>query len=238
MSAVSIAGSVAAARGSLLGGNTLRALNEYGQGFASNEFGNVNTRRQQDYTNQIARWGLGYNKNTADWQSRLADWETNYKKYMGDYDTKTGAYINKYNMFNQDRDNPYKKFMDLMNIGQAANTNVNAATSHLYDTLSGNATNYAVNMANLNKGLADAYSGNRLGVGQAQSNDAANQGYISSALGSSLGTTGATLVDQIPWDKIFAARAPENNAATPQLNNAVAGTLNKWMPAPKKSIFG
>jgi len=226
----------AAARGSLLGGNTLRALNEYGQGFASNEFGNVNQRRQQDYGNKLGEWGLGYDKNTADWESRLKDWATGYQKYMGDYETGTGAYMNKYNMFNQDRDNPYNKYMQLMNVGQDANRNVNDANTNLANMLSGNVTGYAQSMANLNKGLADAYSGNRQGIGQAQSNDAANQGYINVALNNSLGTTGATLADQIPWDKIFASQAPANNAATPQLTNAVDGNLNKWMP--KKSIFG
>lgn len=213
----------AAAKGSLLGGNTLRALNEYGQGFASNEFGNVNQRRQQDYLNKSGEWDTGYQKNTADWQSRLADWGSNYKKYMGDYDAQTGSYINKYNMFNQDRDNPFNKYLTLMGVGQEANRNVNDATTHLYDSLSGNVSNYARNMAILNQNLADSYSGNRQGVGQAQSNNATNQGNISSWLNSGLADTAGTLINQLPLEEIFArfSQKPQNTGANPQLQNAV-----------------
>lgn len=54
----------AAARGGLLSGNTGRALTDYGQNFASNEYGNIYNRKQGEYQNEINnrmnRINLGY----------------------------------------------------------------------------------------------------------------------------------------------------------------------------------
>jgi hypothetical protein len=223
----------AAARGALLGGNTIKALNEYGQGFASNEFGNVNERRQQDYGNKVSEWGIGYNKNTEDWQNLLADWGANYQKYMGDYNTQTGSYMNKYNMYNMDRDNPFNKYLTLMGFGQEANQNVNAATTNLANMLSGNISAYANNMATLNTNLANSYSQNRQGIGGSESNNAINQGNINSAMIKSIGSDLATLLSSSTGS---GGVNKTNTGADKQLNNAVSGNLSSW--ATRKNIFG
>lgn len=52
----------AAARGGLLSGGALRALERYRQGVASDEYGNALQRFNNDQTQQYARWGDAYNR--------------------------------------------------------------------------------------------------------------------------------------------------------------------------------
>lgn len=59
----------AAARGGLLNGGTLKALTQYGQGFASNEYGNAYNRFNNDQTQRFNRLaslaGVGQTANSA-----------------------------------------------------------------------------------------------------------------------------------------------------------------------------
>ena len=57
-----------AARGSLLTGGTAKALDQFGQDYASNEYGNVYNRALTDYTTQYN----AYNTNQANQYNRLA----------------------------------------------------------------------------------------------------------------------------------------------------------------------
>lgn len=52
----------AAARGGVLSGGALRALERYRQGVASDEYGNALQRFQADQLNKYARWGDAYNR--------------------------------------------------------------------------------------------------------------------------------------------------------------------------------
>lgn len=52
----------AAARGGLLSGGALRALERYRQGVASDEYGNALQRFNNDQTQQYARWGDAHNR--------------------------------------------------------------------------------------------------------------------------------------------------------------------------------
>jgi len=65
----------AAASGNLLSGNTLRALNQYGQDYASNEYSNVYNRALQNFGAQMQTYGAGANtfyQNQANQFNRLA----------------------------------------------------------------------------------------------------------------------------------------------------------------------
>jgi hypothetical protein len=92
----------AAARGTLLTGGTLKGLMQFGQDFASNEFGNVYNRALQDY-------GTKYGKAND-----------TYARAAGEYDTARSNFYN-----NQDR--PFDK---LFSMSQLDSQNMNAANAN------------------------------------------------------------------------------------------------------------
>lgn len=78
----------AASKGTLLGGGTLKELENYGQTFASNEYANVYGRALQNYT--------------TDYNSSLNDWTQNYNKAFQGYQTAYNVYENNQaNAFNR-----------------------------------------------------------------------------------------------------------------------------------------
>ncbi|MGL5720654.1 MAG: hypothetical protein ACRCYP_07710, partial [Alphaproteobacteria bacterium] len=96
----------AAARGNLMGGDTGRALMEYGQNFASNEFQNAFQRYQQNRQFRSGAYQDAFNRNSAE---------------RG----------NAYNVFNRERDfaanernTRYNQLANLAGLGQTANTSV------------------------------------------------------------------------------------------------------------------
>lgn len=79
----------AAARGGLLNGGTLKALTRYGQGFASNEYGNAYNRFNNDQTNRFNRLssiaGIGQTA-TRD----VANMGTQNAQYIGNNQMQAG----------------------------------------------------------------------------------------------------------------------------------------------------
>lgn len=67
----------AAARGGLLSGNTGRALQDYGQGAASQEYGNIWDRAMQDYNTRMQRWGVGRGAAERDYGFGNQAWQQN-----------------------------------------------------------------------------------------------------------------------------------------------------------------
>jgi len=77
----------AAARGGLLSGQTGKALQQYGQNFASNEFGNIYDRYNRlwdDYANRINQAFQGaYGRHVADYTARAGEREAKFGKLTG-----------------------------------------------------------------------------------------------------------------------------------------------------------
>jgi hypothetical protein len=77
----------AAARGGLLSGQTGKALQQYGQNFASNEFGNIYdryTRLWDDYANRSNQAFQGaYGRHVADYMARAGEREAKFGKLTG-----------------------------------------------------------------------------------------------------------------------------------------------------------
>mgnify|MGYP001066643460 CR=1 FL=1 len=77
----------AAARGGLLSGQTGKALQQYGQNFASNEFGNIYdryTRLWDDYANRSNQAFQGaYGRHLADYTARAGEREAKFGKLTG-----------------------------------------------------------------------------------------------------------------------------------------------------------
>lgn len=77
----------AAARGGLLSGQTGKALQQYGQNFASNEFGNIYdryTRLWDDYANRSNQAFQGaYGRHVADYTARAGEREAKFDKLTG-----------------------------------------------------------------------------------------------------------------------------------------------------------
>jgi hypothetical protein len=70
----------AAARGGLLSGQTGKALQQYGQNFASNEFGNIYDR----YRNLLdSAYGRAYTGHLADYTARVGEREAKFGKLTG-----------------------------------------------------------------------------------------------------------------------------------------------------------
>ncbi|WP_434101507.1 hypothetical protein [Methylocaldum gracile] len=70
----------AAARGGLLSGQTGKALQQYGQNFASNEFGNIYDR----YRNLLdSAYGRAYTGHLDDYKGRVAERESKFDKLTG-----------------------------------------------------------------------------------------------------------------------------------------------------------
>lgn len=67
----------AAARGGLLSGNTGRALQDYGQGAASQEYGNIWGRAMDRYNTNLQRWGVGRNAAVQDYDLGNRAWTQN-----------------------------------------------------------------------------------------------------------------------------------------------------------------
>jgi hypothetical protein len=90
----------AAARGGLLSGQTGKALQEYGQNFASNEFGNIYDR----YRGLI---DAGYGRHLDDYKGRVAEREAKFDKLTGQSGTglKTLAQLAELAFGSQQADN-------------------------------------------------------------------------------------------------------------------------------------
>lgn len=102
----------AAARGGLLSGAALKAINKYGQGFASNEYGNAYSRFENDKTNTYNRLAglVNSGQGAANQMSNTAgQFAQNNANAMGAYGNAAAAgYMGQANAINQ-------------GIGQAAN---------------------------------------------------------------------------------------------------------------------
>lgn len=100
----------AAARGTLLSGGTLKDLEDYRQGLASQEYGQVYGRKLQD-------WTTNYNKALTDYQTLynadMTDWTTNFNKAIQEYQQS-------YNIFENNQAKQYNRISNLAGLGQTA----------------------------------------------------------------------------------------------------------------------
>jgi len=103
--------SSAAARGSMLSGATQKALARYGQGLASEEYGNAFSRNMQSRQQQFSEY-------------------TNMRNFL------FGKYNAGYNAQSQEMGNRYGRLASAASMGYNAGTNMSNATGMLGDTLS------------------------------------------------------------------------------------------------------
>ena len=89
----------ASAKGTLLGGDTMKALERYGQDYASNEYGNAYNRTRGAFEN---------------------DRNFNENQYASQYGRSMGEYQNAYSVFNNNQNNQFNRLQTLSQAGQNA----------------------------------------------------------------------------------------------------------------------
>jgi hypothetical protein len=176
-----------AAQGGLLSGNAIRGGIEYGQDYASNEFGKADQRNNQNWQNNMAGWNTGYDKYNQ-------DYATGYSKYMGDFGTQNQ--INKENYgigysknmsdfssqlqnfagqksnYEANRDLPFNRFMQMMGIGQAANQVSNQASTTGAQQQAGAMTDFTSGKITSRNNFTDQTMSGLTGIGQSTANEA------------------------------------------------------------------
>ena len=110
----------AAAKGNLLTGTTLRALQDYASNLASIEFGNV-WGRERD------KWGANLGKRGQEYASDVDRWMTEFNAGKAGYDTSLQDFLTKYGLAR-----------DIYTTGQAAGDTNYGRAAHTYSTNAAN----------------------------------------------------------------------------------------------------
>lgn len=147
----------AAAKGTLLTGGTLRDVQDYAQGLASNEYQNV-------YNRALTGWQTNYQQNLGDYQtqynSSLNDWTTNYNKALQGYQTA-------YNVFEQNQAKQFNRIADLMGAGQTAAGNLGQQGLGYAGLGANTAMGFGGSLANLYTGAGAAQAAGAVGSANA-----------------------------------------------------------------------
>lgn len=126
----------AAARGTLLTGGTLKGLQQFGQDFASNEYGNV------------------YNRAAGAYQQKYNDYLGNYQRALGEYGMRYGQSNDQFNKalqtYQQARADQGQNFGQLYNLSSLDSSNYNAQAQRnlSYDSLYANSLQNGTNQSN------------------------------------------------------------------------------------------
>ncbi len=184
----------AAARGTLLTGGTAKALAQYGQDYASNEFSNVFNRALQGYqANESNRYNAAALNQSGALQAHGIDAGNQMQAAMANaqgqmsaqqynanaarenaqfgYNAQLGAYDRAYNAFRADQDAAFSRPYSLAQLGYNAASN--AANQY------GNyATNDAAQVGNYWTGGANAVAAGQVGAGNAWSSGLSNLGNL------------------------------------------------------------
>ena len=191
----------AAAKGGLLGGNTLKGIQDYSQGLASTEYGNAYNRftqnqdradqiGQSNFQNQEGVYSQGLNEYNRQQQYAGQVGQQNYGNKLNAYNTARTNYMG-------DQDTAYNRYATLAGVGQTAN-NALATAGANYANNAGNLT-----MANAaNQGIAAIAGGN------AQA--AAYQGW-GNALGQAANAYGKYSAQQPPATNYASSYAPQGS---------------------------
>jgi hypothetical protein len=143
----------AAAGGGAFSGGTLKALTQYGQDYASNEYQNVYNRALQGYQTNFQNALNSYGLNA---QTGLNAYNTNAAALLNAYNTNVNTGLNafntQYNTYAQNQANQFNRLAALSGLGQSAAGSLAQA---------GQAS--ASNIANLLTGAGNAQAAGTLG---------------------------------------------------------------------------
>ena len=113
--------SSAAARGSILSGGTLKAIDRYNQDYASNEFQNVYNRALGTFgaNTQAGQFGAGFNENQ--YQNRVSNamgaQGINYGQYLNENARTLNDYLTNYGIGRTAQNDYWSRLQDLANRG-------------------------------------------------------------------------------------------------------------------------
>jgi hypothetical protein len=133
----------AAIKGTALSGNTMKSLGEYGQNFASNEFGAVDARNNTSFNNNLNQWNTGNNANTNDFTQNLNQWNTGNTANTNNFNNS----LNQWNTGNTANSNNFINSLNQWTTGNNANTNDFTQSTNAWNT--GNNQNTATYQNNL-----------------------------------------------------------------------------------------
>lgn len=114
----------AAARGTLLSGGTLKALERYRQDYGANEYGALNTRSLNAFqANEAGRFGArGLNEQA--YQNAVGNargvWDTNYGQYLGENARTLSDYLTNVNVRRNTQGDYWQRLRDLSGAGLGA----------------------------------------------------------------------------------------------------------------------
>jgi len=155
----------AAASGGAFSGGTLKALTQYGQDYASNEYQNVYNRALQGYQTNVNNALNAYGLNA---QTGLGAYNANAAALLNAYglnaNTGLAGYLTRLNAYNLGQGNQYARLMALAGFGQTATGQLNTAGMQtgqsIIDLLTGRANAQAAGTL----GAAQAWQGGLGGI--------------------------------------------------------------------------
>jgi hypothetical protein len=190
----------ASGRGMQLSGATLKALADYNQGEASNEYQNAVNRFN---TNRSNLQQVGYNAQ---------------EQFGADRTNMVGNVANAYNRFGTDQNKLYGKFTDAYNRQSGAKqtdfSNITRAMQQDYSNLAGlndQGFQATLNLANAATSNADNQMGMQAGIGNANTQQALNTGNALSGL---VGTVGGVASNYLSRQTLPTYNSGYSNALT------------------------
>lgn len=187
----------AAAQGGLVSGGAMKDLNDYAQGYASNQY-------QQSYQNALQGYQTNFNNS-------LAGYQTNYSNALQQYQTA-------YNVFENNQANSFNRQAAVAGIGQTAINNLSATGAQTANTYANTSLTGAAGAGNYLTQGASAIGAGTIGIGNALQSgingsvNALAQGYNQNSNFSNFANSFDQSASLATWDGL---NATLNNTLSP-----------------------
>lgn len=209
----------AAAQGGLVSGGAMKDLNDYAQGYASNQY-------QQSYQNALQGYQTNFNNSLAGYQTNeqnsLNQYQTNFGDSLAGYQTNYSnalqQYQTAYNVFENNQANSFNRQAAVAGIGQTAINNLSATGAQTANTYANTSLTGAAGAGNYLTQGASAIGAGTIGIGNALQSgingsvNALAQGYNQNSNFSNFANSFDQSASLATWDGL---NATLNNTLSP-----------------------